>query len=255
MSQADVLAKIYERIPRIIRKSIIEPAVYLLPVNHNNLSLDFKLKRFISGFDIPSRFRHHVWQASFITEQQNNLFSDYVKPQIVADAIFDDLNRYISEADTGNFDSQRDYLFFRTYLMDNILVKVDRASMQHALEVRAPFLDRDVVDLVNTFPKKFKQKGLNTKYILKKTMVGKLPTDIINRPKKGFGIPLALWLNNDLKNFCNEILSENRIKSSNLFNWDYIEKLKNDHFSLKSNNYKQIWSLMVFQMWLEKWGK
>ena len=139
--------------------------------------------------------------------------------------------------------------------MDDILAKVDRASMHNGLEVRAPFLDRNVVDLVNTFPSQFKQRGFKTKYILKKMMNGKLPTNIINRRKKGFGIPLALWLADDLKKFCNDILSSESIKSAGLFNWDYVNKIKHDHFSLRSNNYKQIWALMVFQMWFEKWGK
>lgn len=255
MHQADIPAKIYEKIPANIRKRIIEPAIYSLPVSHNNLSLDFKLKKFISGFDIHPRYRHHTWQASFIANQQFNLFSSDTKSQIAGSNVFDDIDRYIRESGTDNFSRQRDYLYFRTYLMDDILAKVDRASMHNGLEVRAPFLDRDVVNLVNTFPNEFKQRGLKTKYILKKVMEDKLPANIINRRKKGFGIPLALWLTGDLKNFCNEVLSNENIKSTGLFNWDYVNTIKQDHFSLRSNNYKQIWTLMVFQMWLEKWGK
>jgi asparagine synthase (glutamine-hydrolysing) len=255
MFQADPVARIYEKIPAFVRKGIIEPLIHSLPVGYDNLSLDFKLKRFIGGFDVPSRYRHHTWQASFNVDQQANLFSESFKNGLANGNIFDVLDRYAIESGTDNPARQLDYLYLRTYLMDDILVKVDRASMKEALEVRAPFLDRDVVDLVNTFPTSFKQRGFTTKYILKKLMSDKLPKDIVNRRKKGFGIPLAGWLKNDLKTICNDVLSRDSITAGGIFNWDYIQKLKNQHFSGKANNYKQLWTLMVFQMWLNRWGK
>lgn len=255
MFQADIPAMIYEKIPAVVRKKILEPLIRALPVGHNNLSIDFKLKRFISGFDVPSRYRHHMWQASFTPQQQEELLLDDSKLKLGVEDVFDDLDRYIEESGTSNSDRQKDYLYLRTYLMDDILVKVDRASMHNGLEVRAPFLDCDVVDLVNTFPSSFKQQGFQTKYILKKVMEGKLPTDIIHRRKKGFGIPLATWLAGDLKDFCNEVLSQNNIETAGLFNWNYIDQLKKDHFSKRVNNYKQLWTLIVFQMWYNQWFK
>ena len=253
MFQADLPAKLYEKIPSFIRKKMLEPMIYSLPVGHHNLSLDFKLKRFISGFDVEPCYRHHTWQASFTAAQQLKLFSDDVKSQVAGCNVFADIDRYLHESGTSNLNQQRDYLYFRTYLLDDILTKVDRASMHNGLEVRAPFLDRAVVDLVNSFPQQFKQRGLQTKYILKRVMKNKLPADIIHRQKKGFGLPLAAWLAGDLKGFCNEVLSEDNIKSSNLFNWEQVSKLKDDHFNHRANNYKELWTLLVFQMWYNRW--
>lgn len=255
MFQADWAAKIYEKIPASMRRNIIEPLARSLPVSHDNLSLDFKLNKFISGFDVPARYRHHRWLASFDMTEQRRLFTADVGEKISDKNIFEDLDRYTKESGSDNPARQLDYLYLRTYLMDDILVKVDRASMHNGLEVRVPFLDCDVIDLVNTFPSQFKQRGVETKYIFKKMMEKKLPANIICRRKKGFGIPLAAWLAGDLKDFCNEILSQNNIESTGLFSWDYIDKLKKDHFSKKSNNYKQIWTLMVFQMWYIRWFK
>jgi len=248
MFQADYFAKIYEKIPRAIRKNIIEPLIRALPVGHDNLSLDFKLKRFMNGFDVPARYRHHTWLASFNPHEQELLLKEKGGGELL-----EDLDRYISESGTKNTDRQRDYLYLRTYLMDDILVKVDRASMHKALEVRAPLLDRDVVDLVDTFPTSFKQRGLTTKYILKKIMADKLPRHIVNRAKKGFGMPVAEWLCGELKPLCNELLARDKVMEAGLFHWDYIDRLKQAHFNKKANNYKQLWTLMVFQMWYQKW--
>ena len=86
-------------------------------------------------------------------------------------------------------------------------------------------------------------------------MADKLPKDIVYRRKKGFGIPLAAWLMNDLKVICNDVLSRDSITSGGIFNWQYVQELKNQHFNGKANNYKQLWTLMVFQMWMDRWGK
>lgn len=138
--------------------------------------------------------------------------------------------------------------------MDGVLVKTDRASMLNALEVRSPFLDYHLVDFASSLPYNMKYKRFTTKYILKKLMEDKLPRDIVFRRKKGFGMPVARWLKGELRNFCSEILSEDAIKRAGLFNFDYIDRLKNEHFSGKKDNRKKLWTLLVLQTWLGKNG-
>lgn len=137
--------------------------------------------------------------------------------------------------------------------MDEVMVKVDRASMAHALEVRAPFLDYHLVDFVTALPYEFKVRGLNTKYILKQLMRGRLPQGIISRSKTGFSIPLSLWLKEDLKDFCNTTLSKEKTEELGLFNYEYIEKIKNEHFKGAKNNSRKLWTLLVFYLWHERW--
>jgi asparagine synthase (glutamine-hydrolysing) len=84
-------------------------------------------------------------------------------------------------------------------------------------------------------------------------MEGKLPSNIIHRPKKGFGIPLSGWLKNELKNFCNQALSREVIEAGGLFEFEYIEKLKEDHFAGREDNRKMLWTLLMFQLWYKKW--
>ena len=137
------------------------------------------------------------------------------------------------------------YYYYQTYLPDDILFKVDRASMYNSLEVRAPFLDVEVVEFLNTLPRSFKQKGFSGKHILKKMMEGRLPENIIYRPKKGFGIPLSDWIRKDLKKKIEECLLE----ESEFFNSGYIQKILAEHQSGKANHRKLIWNLYMFLYW------
>jgi asparagine synthase (glutamine-hydrolysing) len=127
-------------------------------------------------------------------------------------------------------------------LQDDILVKVDRASMYNSLEVRAPFLDTNVVNLLNSLPKEYKIKGGNVKRILKDIMRNKLPDEIIDRPKKGFGIPVSLWLRNELKEITQELLSEYHIKQQGIFDHNIVNALLKEHLALKKNHRKLLWN-------------
>jgi asparagine synthase (glutamine-hydrolysing) len=151
-------------------------------------------------------------------------------------------------ADTDAFD-QTSYIYYMTYLLDDILVKVDRASMYNSLEVRAPFLDYRIVDFANSLPESFKRKGLTGKFILKALMRNKIPDEIIDRPKKGFGIPLSQWLRNELRPLCDDLLSDASLKQHGLFNAGYVRQIQQEHYSGKQNHRKLLWTLMVFQQW------
>ena len=155
----------------------------------------------------------------------------------------------------NDFITNLQYLDLQTYMVDSVLTKVDRASMMNSLEVRAPFLDTRVVDLANHMPTSFKLNGLTRKYILKKLMEGKLPGDIIYRKKKGFGVPIGEWIKGDLKGLIEKSLSENNINNMGLFDYDYIRKILDDHYSGKKDNRKPIWTLFVFSMWWNKYNK
>jgi asparagine synthase (glutamine-hydrolysing) len=139
------------------------------------------------------------------------------------------------------------------YMMDQILVKVDRASMWNSLEVRAPFLDTNVVTLANSLPLEYKFKGLTRKYILKKLMEGKLPQGIIYRKKKGFGIPLAAWLREELRPLLDKYLSKEFIEKQGIFKHSYVKLIVDEHLAGKSDNRKELWTLLVFQMWWANW--
>ena len=139
----------------------------------------------------------------------------------------------------------------RFYLQDNMLVKIDRASMMHSLEVRVPYLDHQLVEYAIRIPAKYKYNGRVSKYILKKLASLYLPENIVKRPKKGFGIPIAKWIKHELKLHFQEILSKDRIDTQGLFNGCNVQSLLNEHLFNKKDNRKLLWTLYIFSLWLE----
>ena len=223
----------------------LQKMVKFLPASDQNISLDFKLRQFLKGFESSKRFRHSQWLGSFSISEKKNLWNKdlvFKIPHRNTLSVIDDYAKRGSEQELI-------YMYLKTYLQDDILVKVDRASMMNSLEVRAPFMDVHVVEFLNRLPYDFKLKGFRGKHLLKETMRGKLPPDIIDRPKKGFGIPVSLWLKNELKDLCNDLLSKEAIESQGLFDYGDVEKLKQNHFKGRQNNRKELWNLMVFQLW------
>lgn len=253
--RAQALARWYERIPAVLRNQVIEKIARRLPVSFRNISFDFKVKQFLKGLEGERDYRHHRWLGAFDRAERRRLFLPEVWRALEHENEYADIDRYRQEVTNEREEDRLIYLYLRTYLMDDILVKVDRASMRHGLEVRTPFLDRRVVEFVNGLPWEMKVKGLETKYLLKQLMAGKLPNAIINRRKKGFGIPLAAWLCHELKPLAQDLLSEERIKRQGLFDHRYITQLLDDHWNRRADNRKLLWTLMVFMLWEERWGK
>ncbi|GAB3687458.1 asparagine synthase (glutamine-hydrolyzing) [Spirosoma flavus] len=246
---SDYARGVYSKMPRFVH-ALAGHAADLLPVKDDNISLDFKVKQFLKGFQEKPVYTHTLWLGSFSPSQKRQLLSSSVLSQVTDKTGLGLIDKHLAQlpANTDSFD-QTSYIYYQTYLLDDILTKVDRASMYNSLEVRAPFLDYRIVDFANSLPESYKRKGLSGKYILKSLMRGKIPDDIIDRPKKGFGIPLSQWLRNELRPLCDDLLSEASLKQHGLFNYDYVAKIKNEHYAGKQNNRKLLWTLMVFQQW------
>ena len=139
-------------------------------------------------------------------------------------------------------------------MTDDILVKTDRASMAASLEVRAPYLDLNLVSFVSSLPPHFKLKGRVTKYILKEALKEILPSQIVFRKKKGFGIPVGLWLKNELKNHLLEILSPERIKRDGIFNPAVVQSMIKEHLEGRANHRKKLFSLLTFHWWKDNFN-
>jgi len=249
---AHQLARYYEKIPNFIRHAIAK-AVKFLPVSNDNISLDFKLKKFSQGLVKNKLHRNQLWLGSFDFQDRSSLFQKDIWQELQNANEFIEIDDYRKELNDENFYHQLIYIYLKTYLMDDILVKVDRASMYNSLEVRAPFLDFELVDYINSIPTKLKLKNFKTKVILKELMKDKLPAEIVFRKKKGFGMPIAKWLKKELKPWCLDLLSPEKIQRQGLFNSQYIERLLQEHFENEKDNRKLIWTLLIFQMWYDKW--
>jgi asparagine synthase (glutamine-hydrolysing) len=242
----------YERFLRIFHP-MIRRAADLLPVSDNNISFDFKVKKFLSGIGYPDGIRNSVWLGSFPFLENEKVVSSEIHQLFNRDHLVEEVLSYGEECPCEDRITKLQYLDMRLYLQEAILVKVDRASMASSLEVRAPFLDHELVEFVMSLPSALKLKGLTSKYILKKAMKGWIPDEVINRPKKGFGVPIAKWVKRELREIFEDFLSPDRIKREGFFTPAYVTLLLQDHLSNKKDNRKQLWTLLVWELWFSRY--
>ncbi len=158
----------------------------------------------------------------------------------------------LNEDNKHDFVSNLQYLDLKTYMVDDILTKVDRASMMNSLEVRVPFLDHKFAELSFKIPWNLKLKGNDKKYILKKSMSKYLPGNILNHPKQGFGVPLSLWFKNDLKDYINDTLLSQSPLLSNYLDKHYVRKIIEQNRKGRRDFSSKIWSLLFFEEWLKQ---
>jgi asparagine synthase (glutamine-hydrolysing) len=225
-------------VPRILNK---------LKISFDNLSLDFRLQRFLAGRGVPLIARHQRWLGSFVDEEKNLLLRDWIKP-VLRDTYYQSY-KYAQDCDAKEPLNQVLFNDLKTYLEGDILYKVDRASMAASLEVRVPFLNREVVQFTNDLPLDLKLHNLTGKFLLKKTMQKWLPREIIRRSKKGFNMPVAYWLSGDLKEIMLDMFSDPFIKRQDIFSSAYIRQLTQQHFEHRKDNRKLLWTLLMFQLW------
>ena len=241
--QAHRLAGYYRRAPRVLRKGLVEPVVRRLPVSRDNLSFDFRAKRFVSGAGYPTAERHQRWMGSFGAEERAAVLSPEVRNGLSSDV------PVVDGAAAGDPLNQVLLLDMRMYLESDILVKLDRASMMASLEGRVPLLNNDFVEYATHLPLNLKLRGLRSKFLLKRALRGLLPDSILNRPKKGFGIPVADWFRGPLKEQMLSVLSPERLARKGLFDPAAVGRLIEDHLDGRRDNRKQLWTLFAFELW------
>jgi asparagine synthase (glutamine-hydrolysing) len=244
--QAHRLAAYYNRAPRLLRRGLIEPVVRRLPVSRSNLSFDFRAKRFVSGASHPLPERHQRWMGSFAAEERSTLLSAEMRDHISG------AHRPPADHDGGRPREPLNQVLLmdmRLYLENDILVKLDRASMMASLEGRVPLLNNDFVEYATRLPLDMKLRGLRSKFLFKRALRGLLPASILNRPKKGFGIPVANWFRGPLKEQMLSVLSPERVARKGFFDPAAVASLVGDHLSGRRDNRKQLWTLFVFELW------
>jgi asparagine synthase (glutamine-hydrolysing) len=250
MYYAHKVAGYYGAIPSFIRNGLIEPVVNALPVSTKNMSFDYKAKRFARASKFDTVTRHHAWFGSFSIDKHARLLTPDVLNNSDGD-IYKGARELLALSDAPTEIERMQFLDVNFYMAEDILTKVDRAAMAVSLETRAPFLDPRVAQFAASVPLEYKLKGSKGKYILKQAVKDLIPAEIINRPKKGFGIPIAEWLKGRLNPLLHDMLAPERLKSQGLFNSDYVQTLIKEHETGAASHHKELWTLLVFQLWWE----
>jgi asparagine synthase (glutamine-hydrolysing) len=226
----------------------------LLPVSDDNISFDFKVKKFLSGIGYPESIRNFIWLGSFSFPELKGVLSSELGSRVDPAQIMEEVNDYQRGFPLEDKTTLLQYLDLKLYLQDDILVKVDRASMACSLEVRAPFLDYEIVEFVMNLPSSWKLRRFTSKYLLKKAMEDFLPKEVIHRKKKGFGVPIAKWVKGPLRELFGDLLSYDRIKQEGFLNPEYVARLLRDHLANKRDNRKQLWTLLVWELWANRYN-
>jgi asparagine synthase (glutamine-hydrolysing) len=246
-------ARIYDRLPAVLRHRLIRPAVQALPVSTRNFSLDFVARRFISGDGLAPVERHLAWMGSFDPAAKRRLLAPALR-----EALADDDDHAHARALWEDCDAPDDlarilHLDMRIYMQDDILTKVDRTSMAHSLEVRVPLLDHTVVEFVTGLPTAMKLQGWTTKHLLKRLARRYLPDRIVDRRKKGFGVPMASWLRGPLRDLARDLLAPERIRRAGFFDPDETTRLLEEHLDGHADHRKPLFTLLVFELWRDRW--
>ena len=251
---ADAFANLFSRLPRSVR-SATRAMGRMLPVSSKNFSFDFKVNSFLRAADAPVSLRHPLWLGSVIPGSAD----DPLHPDLRATRPTADVLRFVGALydvpDTDSHLQRLSYQYCRSYLAEDILHKVDRASMAVSLEARSPFLDRELVAFIGRLPASQKLEApSHGKAILKKAMRSRIPADVIDRPKKGFGIPVAAWLRGPLDGLVDDLLGEVRLRDAGYLDPSVVRRLVEEHRAKRRNHRKVLWTLLSFELWREARG-
>jgi asparagine synthase (glutamine-hydrolysing) len=225
-----------------------------LPVSHRYASVEFLVQQFLKGAGISPEIRFFLWMGCYSNEQKRVLFSEDTRQQLLRRNPFEDVINYVRQSGLVSDFERILYLCMKMYLQDQILVKVDRASMAHSLEVRVPFLDHNLVEYASGIQSVYKLKGFTTKYVLKRAMRNLLPKSITHRRKAGFMMPIAVWLKTDLRDLVEDACSREALEADGLFDPEFVRRLLDDHYNEVHDYRKQIWPLLCFQLWRRNYG-
>jgi len=208
-----------------------------------------RLKRFLLMASRPYRERHYNWVSIFRDGEKENLFSDTFKNEIKDRDSFAYLDSAFNRCRSKDVVDKVISSDIRTNLLDDLLVKMDIATMANSLEGRSPFLDHKMMEFTASIPSSMKIKGTRLKHILKQALSGVLPKEILSRGKMGFGVPIDKWFRNELKDYSYEILMSEKCINRGYFKKANIKALLDDHCAGKANNGARIWSLLNLELW------
>ncbi len=248
---ADHLARYYRMIPRPLRDGVIRQIVRRLPTSYDKVSFDYKIKRFVEAADQGLLESHVGWKQVFGPEERQSLYHRDYRLGMPATDPLSRVREVFSESESYEFLDRMLDLDIRTYLVDDILTKVDRMSMAHSLEVRPPFLDHKFVEYAAAIPPDMKQRGFDTKIVLKEAYADLLPRDVRSRKKQGFIFPASVWLQQGLREFSGDLLSPASVAKSGMFDAKAIQAMLREHRDGVRDRARSIWNLMVFMAWHE----
>jgi asparagine synthase (glutamine-hydrolysing) len=249
---AQQMDKYYRYLPAGLRHKLIPALMDKVPPRPEKKGLINKTKRFVEGAALPSSLQHTRWMLFMTAQDKSDLYQPEIATSLDGNSITSVLGDHFNQKNEFNPLAQQQYVDIKTYLVDDILTKVDRMSMAVSLEARVPLLDFRIVELAVNLPPQMKLYRGETKRILKQAMAGRLPPEVLSKPKQGFSIPLKNWLRGPLKAMMVDLLSPEKVSQRGHFNPDCVSRWVSEHVSGVMNHSHRLWGLIVFELWNEQ---
>ena len=245
------LAERYHRIPVMLRESVRQ-AIELMPSSETKRSRIRDVKRFVQAASLPKVERYLRWVSVFDAEAKRDLFSENFTRQTEAHSAADLLDPWFARANGSGIVDAALLTDIMTYLPNDLLVKVDIATMANSLEARSPFLDHHVIEFAASLPEKYKLRGLTTKYLLKQMLRKLLPAENLDRRKMGFGVPIGHWFRGKLQPFLRETLLAEASLNRGLFKPEAVKRLVELHTRGERDYAHQLWTLLMLELWFQR---
>jgi len=246
------LAEKYHRIPAVLRDTLLRQAIELMPSTETKRSRVRDVKRFVEAASLPKVERYLRWVSVFDSQAKQDLYTENFKRDTQAHSAASIIDPWFARANGSGIVDAALLTDIMTYLPNDLLVKVDIATMANSLEARSPFLDHHVIEFAASLPEKYKLRGLTTKYLLKRVLKKLLPTENLGRRKMGFGVPIGHWFRGKLQPFLREtILSESALKRG-LFKPEVVKHLVELHTRSERDYSHQLWTLLMLELWFQR---
>jgi len=248
--QADRLAGLYRRLPRLLREGVIPRVVRALPASERKMSWDLKARRFAEHARHDPITAHASWRLIFTEEMKERLYAD---PSVARHDSLGLMRAHFAAYPHNDLLNRFMYVDTKVSLVDDMLTKVDRMSMANSLEVRVPLLDHRVVEWMSQVPSDLKVHGLTLKYLFRQVARDLLPRAVVHRRKAGFHVPIPQWIKHELRPLVEEQLGEAAVARQGVFDPAYVRYLLDAHQAGRENYSRNIWGLLIFSLWHDRY--
>ena len=246
--QAHLLVERLSFLPVGVRVAI-NHLIQRLPVSHNYKSVPFLMAQFLKGLGLPAEIRFLLWMGACGNAERHDLLSPDIRNELHRHNAFEDVTRLAYRSGLSGGLERIFYLCTKLYLQECVLTKVDRASMAHSLEVRVPFLDPDLVTHAFSLRADYKLRGRQTKLILREALKNDLPESILQRKKAGCAMPVAAWLQQDLKTWAQDLTASSLVASTGILDPAAVQKMTQEHLTRQADHRRSLWAVLAFLAW------
>jgi asparagine synthase (glutamine-hydrolysing) len=246
------IAEKYYKIPPLLRKTFIENAVNLIPTSEIKRSRARDLKRFVKAASLPKIERYFRWVSAIDRNSKSELYTADFAREIKAHDASEVIGQWFAKANGSGILDATLLTDQMTYLPNDLLVKVDIASMANSLEARSPFLDHKVIEFAASLPENLKMQRFETKSLLKKVAARLVPKEVIYRRKMGFGVPIGNWFRGEMKGFVSDVLLSEKSLNRGIIKREMLEKYVKEHTNAERDYTFQLWTLLMLELWFQR---